>query len=216
MGDSTRDRIISEALRLFGAQGYARTTVTQIEKAAGLSAGSGALYRHFRAKDELLIEAVRTRLGERGQWGPLLAEDFSITAWLDSLAPGASTVDKLTMLFGIGLNRLEHDRDVNRILLRDNSIDTAVLEVFRRDEYMVFVTAVLRGLLELAGPEGASQDWEATAAVLVGAIAHYWLISDTFGGQHPTQVDPERYLRATAEMVVARLHRAGAEEEGTP
>ncbi|WP_280313957.1 hypothetical protein [Nocardia wallacei] len=39
----------------------------------------------------------------------------------------------------------------------------------------------------------------------VGAIAHYWLISDTFGGQHPTEVDSGRYLRAAAEMVVARL-----------
>lgn len=215
MGDSTRDRIISAALRLFGEQGYARTTVTQIEKAAGLSGGTGALYRHFRAKDDLLIEAVRARLGERGQWGPFLAEDFSITAWLDSLSPDASTAEKLTMLFDIGLGRLEHDRDINRILMRDNSIDSTVLEVFRRDEYMVFVTAVLRGLLELAEPGAEGEDWEATAAVLVGAISHYWLIGDTFGGQHPTRVDSGRYLRAAAEMVVARLRWTGADEEGT-
>ncbi|BCK56649.1 TetR/AcrR family transcriptional regulator [Nocardia wallacei] len=70
MSDSTRDRIIGAALRLFGEQGYARTTVSQIEKAAGLSGGTGALYRHFRTKDDLLIEAVRTQMGECGQWGP--------------------------------------------------------------------------------------------------------------------------------------------------
>ncbi|MEV6561227.1 helix-turn-helix domain-containing protein [Nocardia sp. NPDC051756] len=206
MADSTRERVIAAALRLFGEQGFARTTVTQIERAAGLSGGSGAMYRHFKSKDELLVEAVRSRLTERGEWAAFLAPDFSVPAWLESLEPRGSTADKLTLLFRIGLARLEHDRDVNRILMRDNSIGTDVLEVFRREEYLVFVSAVLRGLVELADPESREQDWEAAAAVIVGAVAHYWLISDTFGGDHPTAVDPDRYLRSIAEMVVARLH----------
>ncbi|MFG1796277.1 TetR/AcrR family transcriptional regulator [Nocardia sp. NPDC049149] len=214
MSGSTRERIIGEALRLFGEQGFARTTVTQIERAAGLSGGAGGLYRHFRSKDELLVEAVRSRLTERGEWAPFLAPDFSIMSWLDSLAPQSSTVDKLTMLFHIGLGRLEHDRDVNRILMRDNSIGTDVLEVFRREEYLVFVKAVLRGLLELTEPDARDQDWEAASAVFVGAIAHYWLISDTFGGDHPTAVDPDRYLRAIAELVVARLRWTDTQGEG--
>ncbi|WP_433661498.1 TetR/AcrR family transcriptional regulator [Nocardia sp. CA-128927] len=205
MTGSTRDRVIEAALRLFGEQGFARTTVTQIERAAGLSGGSGAMYRHFRSKDELLVEAVRSRLTDRGQWAAFLAPDFSVLAWLYSLEPQGSTVDKLTLLFRIGLARLEHDRDINRILMRDNSIGTDVLEVFRREEYLVFVSAVLRGLVELADPELRDQDWEAAAAVVVGAVAHYWLISDTFGGHHPTEVDADRYLRSIAEMVVARL-----------
>ncbi|KAA8886847.1 TetR/AcrR family transcriptional regulator [Nocardia colli] len=205
MADSTRDRVIAAALRLFGEQGFARTTVTQIERAAGLSGGSGAMYRHFKSKDELLVEAVRSRLTERGEWAAFLAPDFSVLAWLESLEPRGSTADKLTLLFRIGLARLEHDRDVNRILMRDNSIGTDVLEVFRREEYSVFVSAVLRGLAELTDPE-SREDWESAAAVIVGAVAHYWLISDTFGGHHPTAVDPDRYLRSIAEMVVARLH----------
>ncbi|NKY26185.1 hypothetical protein [Nocardia gamkensis] len=45
--------------------------------------------------------------------------------------------------------------------MRDNSIGTGVLEVYRRDEYLVFVSAVRRGLLELT-----EQDREAAAAVL--------------------------------------------------
>lgn len=43
----TRQRIIAEAMRLFGGQGYATTTIAQIESATGLSPGSGGLYRHF-------------------------------------------------------------------------------------------------------------------------------------------------------------------------
>ena len=58
MAESSRDRILAEALRLFGEQGYAGTSIAQIEKAAGLSPGSGALYRHFKSKDELLVQGL--------------------------------------------------------------------------------------------------------------------------------------------------------------
>ena len=56
MTTSTRDRLIDEAMRLFGEQGYRATSVAQIEAAAGLAPGSGGLYHHFRSK-EMLLEA---------------------------------------------------------------------------------------------------------------------------------------------------------------
>ncbi|MBF6437761.1 TetR/AcrR family transcriptional regulator [Nocardia cyriacigeorgica] len=205
---STRERIVSEALRLFGAQGFARTSVAQIEAAAGLSRGSGALYRHFASKDELLVEAVRSRLVDRGEWQHFLDPDFSIAQFLAAVAPSASTADRLWMLCRIGLMRLEHDRDVTRILLRDNSIAPEVLEVFRREEFVVVTSVVARGLTELAGPKHADVDWEATAAVIVGAIAHYWLMCDIFGGDHPSGMDSERYLRATADLMAAQIDAA--------
>ena len=51
---STRERLVTEAMRLFSAKGFEATSVSQIEAAAGLAAGSGALYRHFKSKDALL------------------------------------------------------------------------------------------------------------------------------------------------------------------
>ncbi|WP_425295130.1 TetR/AcrR family transcriptional regulator [Nocardia cyriacigeorgica] len=217
---STRERIIDEALLLFGAQGFARTSVAQVEAAAGLARGSGALYRHFASKDELLIEAVRSRLADRGEWQHFLEPDFSITQFLRAIAPKASTADRLWMLCRIGLMRLEHDRDVTRILLRDNSISPEVLEVFRREEFTVVTSVVARGLTELAGPNHAEADWQATAAVIVGAIAHYWLMCDIFGGDHPSGMDSERYLRATAELMAAQIDAAtpatSAEQETPP
>ncbi|MEV0686079.1 helix-turn-helix domain-containing protein [Nocardia sp. NPDC050378] len=210
MTPSTRERIMTEALRLFGEQGFAKTSVAQIERAAGLSSGAGGLYRHFRSKDELLVEAVSSRLSERGALELLMAPDFSITA---ALAPAGSLVDKLTALCRIGLDRIDHDRDVNRILMRDNSVPADMLEVFRQQEYGVVMPVVTRGLAELAGTPERDQDWEATAAVLVGAIAHFWLIRDIFDGDHPANVEAEGYLRATAEMIAARLEWVGNEEE---
>lgn len=205
MAESSRDRILAEALRLFGEQGYAGTSIAQIEQAAGLSPGSGALYRHFKSKDELLVKALEARVLDRGQWAQFLSPDFSVLAMLDLIAPNADMVDRLVVLCRIGLGRLDHDRDVARILLRDNSAPQEALEVVRREEHLVVVSVLSRGLAELAGPDRGDEDWDALAVVLQSALAHYWLLSDLFGGQHPSTIDTDRYLRSIAEMVAARL-----------
>jgi AcrR family transcriptional regulator len=61
----TRDRLVTEAMRLFSSRGFEATSVSQIESAAGLSAGSGALYRHFKSKDALLDAGIDRQLDRR-------------------------------------------------------------------------------------------------------------------------------------------------------
>jgi AcrR family transcriptional regulator len=62
---STRERLVSEAMRLFSAKGFEATSVSQIEAAAGLAAGSGALYRHFKSKGALLNAGIDRQLDRR-------------------------------------------------------------------------------------------------------------------------------------------------------
>jgi AcrR family transcriptional regulator len=62
---STRERLVSEAMRLFSAKGFEATSVSQIEAAAGLATGSGALYRHFKSKDALLNAGIDRQLDRR-------------------------------------------------------------------------------------------------------------------------------------------------------
>ena len=45
-------------MRLFGERGYDATSVADIQVACGLTAGSGALYKHFTSKRELLAEGI--------------------------------------------------------------------------------------------------------------------------------------------------------------
>jgi AcrR family transcriptional regulator len=54
----TRERILDVAFLLFVEVGFTGTTVTKIEHRAGLTAGSGGFYRHFRSKEDLLPAAV--------------------------------------------------------------------------------------------------------------------------------------------------------------
>jgi AcrR family transcriptional regulator len=62
---TTRERLVSEAMRLFSEQGYRATSVAQIEAAAGLAAGSGALYHHFKSKEALLEAGIDRQLDRR-------------------------------------------------------------------------------------------------------------------------------------------------------
>jgi AcrR family transcriptional regulator len=58
----TRERIIDEAMRLFGEKGYRGTSVARIEAAAGLTPGAGGLYHHFTSKEALLAAGIERHL----------------------------------------------------------------------------------------------------------------------------------------------------------
>jgi AcrR family transcriptional regulator len=61
----TRERLVNEAMRLFSTHGYQATSISQIESAAGLTAGSGALYHHFKSKEALLEAGINRQLDRR-------------------------------------------------------------------------------------------------------------------------------------------------------
>jgi AcrR family transcriptional regulator len=53
-----RERILDVAVEEFGEKGFAGARIREIERRAGLRAGTGSLYRHFESKEALLQEAV--------------------------------------------------------------------------------------------------------------------------------------------------------------
>jgi AcrR family transcriptional regulator len=192
---STRDRVVVAAMDLFGRQGYHATTVAQIESAAGLAAGAGGLYRHFPSKRTLLEEGLR-RQAEAGR---------PVIAFLDDPAALADLplADRLLAVARAGLRRLEAERDVNRLLLRDLASFPDLLDQVRQQELRRVFDA-LTGWLRREAPTGA-HDHEAYAAVLLAAVSHYWVMADVFGGEHPHGVDADRFLGALATMAASAL-----------
>ena len=100
------DEVLDAALGLFAAQGYARTSVEQIARAAGLS--KGAVYLYFPSKQSLLEglvrravvpvadEALRRIADYRGDPRPLIRQVFGFLR--DSLAdPAVLQVPKLVI-----------------------------------------------------------------------------------------------------------------------
>src|SRR6187455_623240 len=84
MPSSTRDRLLDEAMRLFGERSYEATSVAEIERSAGLTPGAGGLFHHFKTKEAVLtagierqlarLEAVRQIRGAIPPLGDLRAE----------------------------------------------------------------------------------------------------------------------------------------------
>lgn len=54
--ERTRQRVLSEAERLFRERGYAATSLEQIAEAADVT--KGAIYGHFSSKEDLLLSAI--------------------------------------------------------------------------------------------------------------------------------------------------------------
>src|SRR5690349_22736582 len=57
-----RKELMAIAIDCFARYGYQGTSIDRIATAAGVT--KGALYYHFRDKEELLFEAVQDRIGE--------------------------------------------------------------------------------------------------------------------------------------------------------
>ncbi len=59
-----RDTVLKAAVALFAEQGFAATSINDIERAAGLSVGSGGTYRHFKSKEALYLQVVDRAFAE--------------------------------------------------------------------------------------------------------------------------------------------------------
>jgi AcrR family transcriptional regulator len=189
----TRERIIDEAMRLFGERGYAATTVADIESAAGLTGGGGGLYRHFPSKKALLEAGVRRQIRSNAELLDRLA---------GAVEPGADRVQQVAALGRAGIARLDQERDLNRLVLRDLRHFPDLLETAAEQDIRPVLAGLAAWLQRQDGP--ADLDTAALAAVLVGATTHYWLLRDVFG-EHPSGVPEERYVAAMARLVVALL-----------
>jgi AcrR family transcriptional regulator len=201
---TTRERVLDAAMDLFGRQGYHATTIAQIEDAAGLRPGSGGLYRHFESKKALLEAGLRRQFGAGRELLDLLG--------LTDLA-GASAIDRFVAVARAGLRRLEEERDLNRLLLRDLAAFPGLLAEVR-DQELRRVHRALSAWLARQYQDHPDADVAALAAVFMSAVSHYWLLRDVFGGRHPLGIDEQPYLRALASLAVASL--APSELSGEP
>ena len=190
---ATRARVLDVAGELFGLQGYQATTIAQLEKAAGLSPGSGGLYRHFPSKRALLEASLKRQVDS----GPDLASFLSVPADPDDVRSQLHAVARA------GLRRLRHERDLNRLLLRDLRDFPDLLAMVRDTELRRVHEGLARWLSASGGP--GSLDPSTVATILMGAVSHYWILSDVFGGAHPFDTDEEAFLGVVADMAAATL-----------
>jgi len=188
----TRERILASALELFAEQGYEATSTAQIEAAAGLSPRSGALYKHFRSKQELLDVALAQHMQEID----------ALPERLD-LGPLGDLRSELTLVARWGLAELERERPLARIVMKEGHRLPAVVEGFRQ-AIVLRGHALAREVLRRysASHATAFDDLEATAAVLCSSLVGFALQGQIVGSNF-VEVDDERFAAAWVTAAVA-------------
>lgn len=198
MAGSGRDRLLAEALRLFAAKGFAATSVADIQRASGLAPGSGALYKHFASKRELLEAAVAYRIDSI-----VAAREQYDAGEPDSVEHAVRTAGQLIW------TNLTDSEDLLKVMLREpdelGDLDEKTWQVITDNAYQRFadeLTALNRsGRTNIPDPE-------ATAAVAIGALS-YAATLRALTGRLPGNIDEDRYLEAwvTQTLSVLSQHR---------
>ena len=189
----TRERLVTEAMRLFGEQGYQATSVAQIEAAAGLAPGSGALYHHFKSKEALLEAGIDRQLDRRRAMGDIRA----LFAGLGDLR------SELTMLGRYMLAVLDEETQLLQIASRVPSNRSARLN----DAYAALLDGLYTEMADWVqgwAPRISKHDAAAIAAVGVNALLGKRATSSLF---HASDADipDEQYIAEWTAMLASRI-----------
>ena len=185
-------------LALFGERGYDATSVADIQVACGLTAGSGALYKHFASKQALLTEGIRTYVEQVRS---------SRTGLMAVLPPEPRAA--LEVIAHVVSDAMSGDAPVIRVALRDlEQFPELLAELW--DGLLDALYGELTGWLEDQDRAGRVEvaDPAATAAVLLASLTYHpvlhALIARTPGG-----VDLPAYLTAWVDSAAATLRISG-------
>ncbi len=211
---STRARILKESARLFAETSYAATTITQIETAVGLSPGSGALYRHFASKHEILIavfEDAYVRLESDRAAG-----DAAAGATV-STPDDSALMAQMELAYKFVLLGAESIRDVNMLYLKEGAnlgedivatMRTWTSEAFERT---ALAMQARRSMGSSAQPKASNRTLNVDADDTFDAVAEafvflspilYARLLDWLSGSLPAGLSHERISKAWAKQQV--------------
>ncbi len=189
---STRERIIDEAMRLFGENGYKGTSVTQIERAAGLTPGAGGMYHHFRTKEALLAAGIERHLARLDA----LRDIRQVFTGLGDLSA------ELTITARYALAELDSETELLRIMATESRSRPQLVERAVQELIGATYTGFGRWLEERAAlaPDRAA----AVTAVGLGALISSRLLR-TLLPADPVNVDDKTFVTTWVEMMMGLL-----------
>jgi AcrR family transcriptional regulator len=180
-------------MRLFAEKGYERTSIADIQAAAGLTPGSGALYKHFPSKEALLeagiAEFIETNVRAREL---LLAEPTDVR-------------EALAFLAGESLRMLQNERDDIRVAWRELEAFPELQTRVRRGVMEPNYRAVAAWLAKrVEAGDLRPHDTEAAALVLLGSLVLF-RVFEAMWGQPPLRVADDRFATAWGDILLDGL-----------
>ncbi len=190
---TTRERIVDEAMRLFSEHGYAATSITKIEAAAGLTPGAGGIYHHFPSKEALLAAGIERQLARLGA----LREIRNVLGSLGDIKA------ELTLTARYVLAELDSESELLRILAaearnRPQLLTTAVDQLVNST-----FTGFATWISERAERSIPDSEAKAIAAVGLGSLLSTHLLRDVLN--IPSQVEDETLVDTWVKIMVATL-----------
>jgi AcrR family transcriptional regulator len=188
--EPSRKQLMAAAIDCFARLGYQGTTIDRIARAAGVT--KGAVYYHFRDKEELLFEAVKDRVGgfERNVLERVAPGDVieSLRAVIDACFFHATVSNHRRFIITLMVEALD----------TNPRLSAEFRNILRR--MRSFLAGVVRRAQQQQAVRGdvAPED---VAAVIAGGIIgaevqHY---------QDPDEVDLRRVLDSLVEQLTAWL-----------
>lgn len=193
----TRERLVTEAMRLFSTKGYEATSVSQIEAAAGLAAGSGALYHHFKSKEALLDAGIDRQLDRRRA----MHDIRTLFAGLGDLRA------ELTVLGRYLLTVVDEEIELLQIAARTPAGRSARLDT----AYAALVDGLngeLADWISAWGPALTKPDCAVLAALGVNGILGARFATSLFH-QPETRIPDDRYLTEWTALLATRIETLG-------
>ena len=199
MSTPTRDRIVDEAMRLFGEHGYRGTTIVQIEEAAGLTPGAGGVYHHFSSKEAVLAAGIERQL----------ARLDALRKIRRVLTPLGDLTAELTLTARYLLTELDNESELLRILASEArnrpQLLTGAVEQLVSSTFRDFAGWLAERVEQPISEEQAA----AIAAVGLGSLFSSRLFRDVLGV--PIEADDERLISTWVRMLIATLREPGPE-----
>ena len=187
--NSTKERLLDEAMRLFGERGYDATSVAEIERSAGLTPGAGGLFHHFRTKEEVLVAGIDRHL----------ARLEAVRHIRGAIPPLGNPRAELTLVARYVLLELEEEQELLRVLISESRQRPQLLSGA--------VEQVVQGTFnEFAAVLARSGGTQVAAALALGALVAF-ASAELLLGQSPVEADREEVIATWVDMVMGLVDR---------
>jgi len=179
------------AIDCFARYGYAATSIDRIAKAAGLT--KGAIYYHFKDKEDLLFAAVRDRVGQFEQ---------SVTETLIPVADPVQALEQLTRICIDHATKSNHRRFIVTLMVEALDTNARLSAHFRKmmDRFRAF----LCGIIEVGQKNGIFRT-DVRAITAAGVYAGAVMGAEIQYYQDPKGFDLQQTLAAFQQSYIAWL-----------
>ncbi len=202
--EERRAQIVQAAVKLFAAQGYARTTTSDIAREAGIS--EGTIYNYFASKQDLLFAFIESTALE-----PLRA------MFAEAGEEAAGDEDMLRRVLEERFTLAEQHRPLMKVAIGEALFDPELAQVLRRRMAGPGVALVKSFLNErIRDGRFRQTDAEVAARALVGMVIAFAVVWPVLLPPPKRKHTPRRLAAALASLFLDGVRGSSAGSEEAP